>query len=547
MKLTAKNLPSLLSKFFLSTCLVTLSSASITAIAAQESAPERWFEIEVILFKQLNNKKALKEQFPDDVTASALPQYKRSFDLFSPYLQPDLTAIKQFIPLCSSADGESKFSLSQPELTLALPEQALFIQQANEFVYQPMQLSAPVENEESTLTAKDEAAAIDTTQVLTSPGETLAETNTQAETERVESELAETDIEQESEKTAEIVFDWQSHNLDSPLFSNDNVCVYTQEDFQQILSQEQLAKFTLNGFAIEKLPTRLNAAGAHINNSPYLIADDSLLLSDIRKRLHWSKEFRPLLHFGWRQVGVTRKKAIPLKLFAGHHVENDYQQALNDYQIAYAEAQQQEQALIEALQATEAENNENNLAIDTMPFDKDVNTGLIDENQQAERDYYAQVKQQKLTQLFAEINDESLAQNTQTIIDDTLLAIEQQNLDDLLNSTDEFVPEDEHPLDLKNPPEAPLQPWFLDGFFKVHLDHYLYINADFNLLTKGLSNEPLTNDDAEAGKLINFSQNRRVITGEVHYFDHPYIGMVVQIRRFDPSKPKDEAVSQAVR
>ncbi len=57
-----------------------------------------------------------------------------------------------------------------------------------------------------------------------------------------------------------------------------------------------------------------------------------------------------------------------------------------------------------------------------------------------------------------------------------------------------------------------------------------------------------TNNTTNKGsvKLINFSQNKRAITGEIHYFDHPYIGMIVQVRRFDPSKPKEEAVTQVI-
>ena len=48
-------------------------------------------------------------------------------------------------------------------------------------------------------------------------------------------------------------------------------------------------------------------------------------------------------------------------------------------------------------------------------------------------------------------------------------------------------------------------------------------------------------------KIIHFNQDRRIITGEVHYFDHLYIGIVVQIRRFDPTKPEEEAITQVVR
>ena len=105
--------------------------------------------------------------------------------------------------------------------------------------------------------------------------------------------------------------------------------------------------------------------------------------------------------------------------------------------------------------------------------------------------------------------------------------------------------------ELGTPPKAPIQPWFLDGFIKIHLDHYLYITADFNVFNQNDPEKIIKNVTASSidntAKLINFSQDRRVITGEIHYFDHPYIGMIIQIRRFDPTKPEGEQVSQAIK
>ncbi|MEO2281922.1 CsiV family protein [Pseudoalteromonas pernae] len=66
--------------------------------------------------------------------------------------------------------------------------------------------------------------------------------------------------------------------------------------------------------------------------------------------------------------------------------------------------------------------------------------------------------------------------------------------------------------------------WELDGFLKVHLNHYLYITS--NLITRH-------SGDTDTGVSSEFSQFRRVISGEIHYFDHPQIGMLVQIRRFN--------------
>jgi hypothetical protein len=64
----------------------------------------------------------------------------------------------------------------------------------------------------------------------------------------------------------------------------------------------------------------------------------------------------------------------------------------------------------------------------------------------------------------------------------------------------------------------------LDGLFKLHLDHYLFVNTEFNLRVEN------------AGQLdtVYVRQSRRVISGEVHYLDHPHLGIVLQIRRFEP-------------
>lgn len=65
--------------------------------------------------------------------------------------------------------------------------------------------------------------------------------------------------------------------------------------------------------------------------------------------------------------------------------------------------------------------------------------------------------------------------------------------------------------------------WELDGLFKIHLNHYLYITTDFDLAQK------LPTGDIEKAR---FSQFKRVISHEIHYFDHPKMGMIVQIRKF---------------
>ena len=435
------------------------ASVSSSVFAIQTEEPERWFEIEVILFKQLGDKTLLKEQFPDNVSTTTLPLYKQHFDLLTSYLQPNLTGIKQFMPLCSEQDGRNIYLESLQQTNTYFADALKEIQHVDNF-------NMPKFSAENKATAED---------------------------------------------------------LSSPLFSTQNICIISRKDIENLFTNEQLDDFQLNAFDVEVLPTKLNALGEHISYRPYLIANESLLLADINQRLQWSKEFKPILHFGWRQVGITRDKAIPLRLFAGKNLDYQYKKVLSSYQSTLDEAKLAEQIIFRQLNSVDQQ---------------EVDDKKIQIGQKNIRN--AEIKQQKLTQIF---NDIETIDNT--YINRLIGDLEQQTFEELIttNGGDSNISKQ---LSISSPPLEPLQPWFLDGFFKVHLDHYLYITADFNVLSQSLDKSTDNTPNKDTVKLINFSQNKRAITGEIHYFDHPYIGMIVQVRRFDPSKPKEEAVTQVI-
>ena len=62
--------------------------------------------MEVILFSQLGDKTRLKEQFPENTT---LPKYKKIIDLLGPYLNPDITSLKQLLPSCDAPTYKASF------------------------------------------------------------------------------------------------------------------------------------------------------------------------------------------------------------------------------------------------------------------------------------------------------------------------------------------------------------------------------------------------------------------------------------------------------
>ena len=106
----------------------------------------------------------------------------------------------------------------------------------------------------------------------------------------------------------------------------------------------------------------------------------------------------------------------------------------------------------------------------------------------------------------------------------------------------------------------PEQVWELDGLFKLYLQNigsvpYLHIDSQFNfrqptiledyqlpeaylipvdVLTGTQVTDTATNEATPTYflKPYRFQQLRRVISRQIHYFDHPMFGMVVQIRRY---------------
>ena len=68
--------------------------------------------------------------------------------------------------------------------------------------------------------------------------------------------------------------------------------------------------------------------------------------------------------------------------------------------------------------------------------------------------------------------------------------------------------------------------WQLDGVIKVWSERMLFAESAFNL--RRLS--------ADGSQLTTFysQDHSRLLIGEIHYLDHPHLGLVLQIRRFSP-------------
>lgn len=142
------------------------------------------------------------------------------------------------------------------------------------------------------------------------------------------------------------------------------------------------------------------------------------------------------------------------------------------------------------------------------------------------------------------INDRNLKNQIQNSKDQLFYEMEQKTIQKPVNITDK---------------------WAIDGNFKVYLDHYLFIDSQL-LVRKLVKRDVIQPNTQEAGVeiiddennvqllrhndnlqpqtvkqelVINeslFDQNRRLRSGEIHYFDNPLMGMIVQIRKIKEKK-----------
>ena len=78
------------------------------------------------------------------------------------------------------------------------------------------------------------------------------------------------------------------------------------------------------------------------------------------------------------------------------------------------------------------------------------------------------------------------------------------------------------------------QNWEMEGLFKVYLDYvnqipYLHIDSEFKHYRIAIN-------EAEQAQFETFpmKQRRRIISKQIHYFDHPAFGFVIRLERFVP-------------
>lgn len=273
-----------------------------------------------------------------------------------------------------------------------------------------------------------------------------------------------------------------------------NLCIFEPQNKPWLLRNFMQTRYYDNQLPMpQHISALLTGIGSH-TNQPYLVTAEALQLTDIATRIKNQADKSLLLHTAWRQVPVTQRRAIASHWYAGENLSDKF-----DYWG-------------QAKQLADQQNTGSSLSLDGLTTDLNSTLNAIEPNT---LDPNAMAPSQtdiisNIEQLLAQLNANS-----------------QLPTPKIASETTESNPQ---AVAVKLGSKVPDHTWQLDGLFKLHLDHYLFVNTEFNLRLPA----------ADSLQTIYVKQSRRVISGEIHYLDHPYLGIIFQIRRFEPAQPNSE-------
>ncbi|MFT5312442.1 MAG: hypothetical protein ACI8Z9_000920 [Paraglaciecola sp.] len=480
------------------TLLTVLCSPYLTA----EEQDDWWFDVEVIVFERNIALQDIAETFPMREPSTVSPPY---VDLLTPYIKPDVDFLRASMPFCRQADQQQRDS-----------QQLKIFQSLKIVAYEKADTQ--------------DAATSNVGSLIDPPVETRFEATAERAVEPSAGSFADPtvegipdpDIDNEDirpierllsiyDKTlalsppmSEIPFiDWQ---LPSEL-----LCTYQQPD--ALLRNPFEPPAPEPERFVPSVPLQISGQERFNDRHPHLLPQSALLLSALFKDINRQRQLSPLLHLGWRQpVLFGRNKAAKFRLFAGNNYAKTYSASGEHLPVATTARPSGEEILDKYL-------------ADPLSPGELITSPAQDG-------------------LFTRISA--------ALADPSPIAIANNGKDPALSP---------------NMAKKVNELWQLDGEFKVYLQYvgrtpYLHIDSDLEyrlpLFVKnkppvsgdspvGLASENVslaTQDDKARGEgpnylqSVKFNQLRRVISKQLHYFDHPLFGMVVQINRYKWPEPE---------
>ncbi|MGJ8679954.1 CsiV family protein [Paraglaciecola sp.] len=540
-------------------------STSVLGNSVLSQEQEWWFDVEVILFDRNLTPDSVSEKFKQSSLSAANSQ---ATDLFTPYLTPNLEYIRVGLPFCRLSRVQQEEEKYQQDF--AFPEPT---DESSENTDDDNDNSDDLETPTDALAIEGEEAQTNSTkdsfeyQVVSNdifedkvktPPTAAVQDNLRQETSPIEVQSTKTEVELSplsEQTTTELVITKEPERILQDLIEPEWLewqapkaypCVYAEQVEPSLLTfelnQESLEMDPL--FTIENTPVQIQGVEWQEKRGAFLLPNDLFRMNDLYQSIKDQKDITPILHSSWRQkVTFGEQNAEVFRLFAGKNFATEFNSlglkhpdkitdiplALTNENENYIPAEERLNAFRTELQANASlqqtnatSNSEPNTAPIQSIFNK-INQALIS-NEPVSNDFHVNQTQSNDTEVVAEETS---------------------------------------------------QIWQIDGNIKVYLKNvgrvpYLHIDSNLDYRTpvydsdiEEFTPENLLATDKLAAQLgnidevspssneintanflqsANFNQLRRVISKQVHYFDHPLFGMIVRIHRY--KWPKVEEVSQ---
>jgi hypothetical protein len=531
-------LKQLLSGTFLAKVTISaLLSFCVFAQPAYAAEQEWWFDVEVILFERNVEVTSIPEKFEQ---SRLLPPENDHLDILTPYLHPDLSYLRAGLNYCRASSRqlikkqyEQDFSFPKP----VVEENGL--QSPQEIEESPATVPA-TDNELVTTSDTNEAQRFQDKVAITDIFSKADNQNTIVESMEDSTQISSDQLNNETlgqqdnleHKSAVIVdrppiqiefIEWQ--------IPNELPCAYSEQIDPSFASVTDIKETELGvkpNDLITRVPVEINGVEWPQKRSAILLPNSTMRLNDLYEKIKKQRDITPILHLNWRQqVYFGRENGQTIRLFAGQNFADQFN-AQGIALISDTDAlinsltQETEQLYIpeQELALLSQEEHQALLAMHNGPEDN------VDDD------------------IFAKIDN--------ALVDDSLLNF--QHVDEKAKQSDD------------NSDSALLSElWQLDGGITVYLRNvgripYLHIDSNLDyrqpvyapkLVVKMPQLTP--NDSAQIAiadnlpkqanylQSVNFNQLRRVISKQVHYFDHPLFGMIVRIDRYRWPEIEEEA------
>lgn len=558
---------------------VFLNTVSTTALANDDW----WFDVEVIAFKRNVALSELEEQFS---LADNLSAPRAQADLISEIIAPDISYLKQGLPIC----GADKAVMWPDNRSLNVPSSDV------DFLSLPESMDGTPSETAADRRTNGEVLANAANSFADSPNDTLLAED--AKTEAFAANAFTVDDADDGISPAPdaqtIAGYWtsffgvkQTTPLNVPAFK------YCEEDKpwlsaevttaivasaasnmgkNEIAALPSAASSTLQPAIVWKINKPDNRMPAPVSlpiiieghdwplaSKAHLLTSNEQALSSISRQIRSSRDLERLFHATWRQpVMFGKNKAFDVRVYGG---QNYAQQFNLDGEMRTLTQNALSREVLNQPSMQLAPNEEAPLYSET---------AIGGENQALIINSEEEIADTSSAQRLANDNAQAQQQGNSELVavSDIFTDLEMRLANPSPISYDDFKALDS-PLIVEQDEDGvsdvafrtPI--WEIDGTIKVFLKYinrvpYLHVDSEMyyrqpvplhyfsneEASTNNVSNEKgsaADNSEGQAYKLVSVPlvEQRRIISTQLHYFDHPLFGFIVQVRRYNRPSAKE--------